>query len=125
MLFRSFDTTNDINSGIEALVATLGALDSAMNPFDDEAKLQNYDNDKDRKRLTYMKSRQFFEYVDALELYVDTLTSINKVLYNLTHNAGNIYDLTVEAIQRLKRYETGYKTKIFWKRMGFILGTQF
>jgi len=53
------------------------------------------------------------------------LIDIDKLLYNLTHNAGNIYDLTVEAIQRLKKYETGYKTKIFWKRLGFIIGTQF
>lgn len=40
----------------------------------------------------------FFEYVEALEKYVDTLTDVDKLLYNLTHNAGNIYDLTVEAI---------------------------
>jgi len=39
----------------------------------------------------------FFEYAKALEHYLDTLKDINKLLYNVTHNMGNIYDLTVEA----------------------------
>ena len=60
-----FTSTNDTNEGIEALVALLGSEESTMNPFGDEAKLINIDNDKDPKRQTYMKSKQLFEWSDA------------------------------------------------------------
>lgn len=43
----------------------------------------------------------FEEYISAFESYIDTVKDPNKLLYNLTHNMGNIYDLIVEAVQRL------------------------
>jgi len=63
-----------------------------------------------------------YEYGQSLDIYVQTLKDINKVLYNSIHNLGNIYDLTEEGIKRMIDYETEYKTKIFWIRMGTILG---
>jgi len=60
-----FNPQNDLNEGIEALVAVLGSEESAHNPFDDEEKLQNYDGDRDPKRQTFLKRRDFFEYVDS------------------------------------------------------------
>jgi len=60
-----FESTNDLNEGIEVLVATLGAEDVASNPFADEDKLVNLDGDKDPRRTTYQKSHELFEYADA------------------------------------------------------------
>lgn len=42
-----------------------------------------------------------FEYYLALGLYIETLTDANKLLFNLAHNLGAIYDLTEEMIYRL------------------------
>ena len=60
-----FESANDINEGIEVLVATLGAEGVTLNPFTDEDKLGNTDGDRDPRRMTYQKSREFFEYLDA------------------------------------------------------------
>ncbi len=65
LALAGFESTNDLNEGIEALVATLGAEDSELNPFDDEDRLENLDGDRDPKKMTFGKSKQFFEYVDA------------------------------------------------------------
>lgn len=65
LAMAGFESTNDLNEGIEALVATLGAEDSEMNPFDDEDRLENLDGDRDPKRQTFGKSKEFFEYLDA------------------------------------------------------------
>ena len=42
-----------------------------------------------------------FEYLIALQVYVETLIDINKLLYNFLHNAGSMYDLTEEAYFRI------------------------
>jgi prepilin-type N-terminal cleavage/methylation domain-containing protein len=60
-----FESTNDLNEGIEVLVATLGAEGSALNPFEDEDKLINHDGDKDPRRTTFQQSHELFEYADA------------------------------------------------------------
>jgi len=60
-----FNPVNDINPGIEVLVAVLGAEGSILNPFSDEEKLINTDGDRDPKRMTYQKVRDFFEYADS------------------------------------------------------------
>ena len=65
LLEAGFNPVNNINTGIEVLVAVLGAEDSSLNPFDDEEKLINTDGDRDPKMTTYQKSRDFWEYADA------------------------------------------------------------
>jgi prepilin-type N-terminal cleavage/methylation domain-containing protein len=60
-----FESPNDLNEGIEVLVATLGATDATLNPFEDEARLINTDGDRDPRRTTYQQSKEFFEYADA------------------------------------------------------------
>lgn len=59
-----FESTNDLNEGIEVLVAVLGSEESTLNPFTDEQNLINTDQDRDPRRTTYGKSREFFEYSD-------------------------------------------------------------
>jgi len=60
-----FDPPNDINEGIEVLVALLGAEDAPSNPFEDDSRLVNLDGDRDPTRMTYQRSREFFEYADS------------------------------------------------------------
>jgi len=60
-----FNPINGTNTGIEVLVAVLGAEDSALNTIDDEEKLINTDGDRDPKMTTYQNSRDFWEYADA------------------------------------------------------------
>jgi len=43
-----------------------------------------------------------FEYYMAMGLYAATLIDVNKLLYNLVHNLGNIYDMTEELIHRME-----------------------
>lgn len=42
-----------------------------------------------------------FEYVDALQVYVATATDIGKLLYNVLHNAGSMYDMGEELYFRI------------------------
>lgn len=46
----------------------------------------------------------FFEYVIALQVYVDTLIDINKLVYNFLHNAGSMYDLGEEMYFRINDF---------------------
>ena len=46
-----------------------------------------------------------FEYYLALGLYVDTLTDANRLLFNLAHNLGAIYDLVEELVYRMSQAE--------------------
>jgi len=41
-----------------------------------------------------------FEYSDALQIYVETLTHPDRVVYNVAHNLGIIYDLVEEGLGR-------------------------
>ena len=47
----------------------------------------------------------FFEYYIALNIYSDTLTDPNKLLYNFVHNLGSIYDLSEEFFWRSADFE--------------------
>ncbi len=47
----------------------------------------------------------FFEYYIAFRVYGNTITDINKILYNIFHNLGKIYDLTEEAVYRIIDWE--------------------
>mmetsp|Transcript_21876 Transcript_21876/g.33925 ORF Transcript_21876/g.33925 Transcript_21876/m.33925 type:complete len:198 (+) Transcript_21876:1156-1749(+) len=66
-----------------------------------------------------------FEYYIALELYGKTATDYQKLLYNLAHNLGSIYDLTEEAVYKIIDYQEQWDTRDFWARLGLILGTNF
>lgn len=66
-----------------------------------------------------------FEYLVALQVYVDTLIDINKLTYNFLHNAGSMYDLTEEAYFRFADFAAQGDTKSFWARIGFIFGNLF
>lgn len=66
-----------------------------------------------------------FEYYLALGLYIDTLTDANRLLFNLAHNLGAIYDLTEELIYRMSEAEQQYTEEIFWIRSGTIFGGLF
>ena len=47
----------------------------------------------------------FGEYGKALSDYASTLTNANKLLFNIVHNLGNIYDLIEEVVFRIKDRE--------------------
>ena len=66
-----------------------------------------------------------FEYWVALQIYFATTSDFNKLLYNFTHNLGDIYDLTEEAIFRFYDFEYEGETHKFWQRMGYIFGANF
>lgn len=66
-----------------------------------------------------------FEYYLAMGLYVGTLTSWNKLLYNLTHNMGPIYDMIEEFVHRMMDAKNEWKRSFFWERSGKILGSLF
>jgi hypothetical protein len=64
-----------------------------------------------------------FEYYTGMNLYVSTLTDWHKLLFNLTHNLGNIYDLIEESVFRFKTSEDYVRRLFFWDRLGFLLGS--
>jgi hypothetical protein len=66
-----------------------------------------------------------FEYYLALGLYVDTISDFNKLLYNLTHNLGPIYDMVEEFVYRMMDAKEEWKRGFFWHRSGTILGSLF
>lgn len=66
-----------------------------------------------------------FEYWIAIQIYFATISDFNKLLYNFTHNLGNIYDLSEEAIFRFYDIELEGESISYWKRMGFIFGKNF
>ena len=41
-----------------------------------------------------------FEYSDALQIYVETITHPDRVVYNVAHNLGVVYDLIEEGYIR-------------------------
>ena len=67
----------------------------------------------------------FFEYYIALNIYSDTLTDPNKLLYNFVHNLGSIYDLSEEFFWRSRDFENQGNTRFYWMRMGYIWGANF
>lgn len=61
----------------------------------------------------------------ALNLYGETAADGNKMLYNVAHNLGSIYDLTEEATAKLGNFTEEWNSDIYWKRLGIIVGTNF
>ena len=66
-----------------------------------------------------------FDYSISFTLYVGTITSWEKMLYNICHNLGNIYDLVEEAIKRSIDWDHNYLKISYWSRMGYIIGRVF
>lgn len=72
-----------------------------------------------------------FEYAGSMGVYVGTLTHVDRLLYNIAHNLGNIYDLVEEGLVRTLRVRdedttNGEITDLdYWSRMGFISGSIF
>ena len=61
-----------------------------------------------------------FEYIQVLLDYFYTVTDINKLAYNLFHNAGPIYD-TVTDLIALFRFGDPNK-RYYWQRIGNGVG---
>ena len=47
----------------------------------------------------------FFEYFIALQVYVSTALDWRKLMFNLLHNLGSIYDLTEESYYLIVDFE--------------------
>ena len=61
-----------------------------------------------------------FEYFQVLWEDLKTILDINKLTYNLFHNAGAIYDATTDLISNF-RFNTPYD-RTYWKRIGNDIG---
>lgn len=61
----------------------------------------------------------------AYGLYIETMSDAQKLLYNLTHNLGSIYDLVEEFIYRIQDFENEKMNNFFWSRSGTICGALF
>jgi len=66
-----------------------------------------------------------FEYVIAVNIYQDTVTDPLKMVYNLAHNLGSIYDVTEEGIHRSIDFNKNWNDTFYWSRMGHAAGTVF
>jgi len=53
------------------------------------------------------------------------MSDAQKLLYNLTHNLGSIYDLVEEFIYRIQDFENEKMNNFFWSRSGTICGALF
>jgi len=63
-----------------------------------------------------------FESNLAVTMYFDTLSDWNKLLFNLAHNLGNIYDLSEEFVYRMIDSPNEYQNPFFYQRVGFMSG---
>ena len=53
------------------------------------------------------------------------MVSGNKLLYNITHNLGSLYDLIEELTYRIMDWEEEKLNLFFWVRTGTIAGSIF
>ena len=90
-----------------------------------EAVVATYKIFKTIDTIVFSCYHSVFEYYLALTFYTATIGDWKKLLYNLAHNLGNIYDLTEELVYRMKDAEKDYLRLFFWDRTGFIVGTLF
>ena len=61
-----------------------------------------------------------FEYVRVLYDYFLTIIDVNKLTYNIFHNAGRIYDATTDLIDNFRFGD--YAVKKYWHRIGNDIG---
>jgi len=61
-----------------------------------------------------------FEYFQVLEDYFDTISDVDKLVYNLFHNAGGIYDTTTELVELFRFGDSG--DRAYWQKIGNSAG---
>lgn len=54
-----------------------------------------------------------FEYFQVLQDYLDTILDVDKLIYNLFHNAGGIYDTTTDLVELFRYGDSG--DRAFWQ----------
>ena len=90
-----------------------------------EAGYSTYDILKSIDDITFSCYFTALETYLAYGLYINTMTDWKKLLYNVTHNLGSVYDLTEELVYRIMDWDTEYKKEFFWSRTGTICGSLF
>lgn len=90
-----------------------------------EAVVSTYRIFKTIDPIVFSCYHSVFEYYLALTFYTNTVSDWKKLIYNLAHNLGNIYDLTEEIVFRLGDVENEYLKLFFWDRIGYVFGTLF
>lgn len=79
--------------------------------------------------ITFSCYMSLFEYAAAGDYYMDTFNNVNKILYNLIHHLGNIYDTFFYLVKHHKSYseKTGgvseYDVSNWWFKLGIYYGT--
>lgn len=61
-----------------------------------------------------------FEYYQVLVDYFHTIMDVNKLVYNLFHNAGSIYDTVTDLIDLFRYGDSGQR--YYWKTIGNSVG---
>jgi hypothetical protein len=61
-----------------------------------------------------------FEYMQVLVDYFYTVTDINKLSYNIFHNAGPIYDTVIDLIANFRFGDPTYR--YYWQKIGNNVG---
>ena len=61
-----------------------------------------------------------FEYYQILLDYVLTTIDVNKLVYNIFHNAGKIYDAATDLIDNFRFNDPGFRS--YWQRIGNDIG---
>lgn len=61
-----------------------------------------------------------FEYYQILLDYFYTIIDVNKLIYNVFHNAGHIYDSVTNLIDNFRFVDPGVRE--YWIRIGWDIG---
>jgi hypothetical protein len=61
-----------------------------------------------------------FEYYQILLEYIYTIIDVNKLVFNVFHNAGNIYDATTDVIDNFRFNSPAYRS--YWQRIASDIG---
>lgn len=104
---------------------TIAIVPLLMNLMFDESVYAVYDILRSVDPIIVSCYWTIFEYYEAILLYVDTLITWRKILYNIAHNLGEIYDLTYEIVMRFINWENNIEKVFLWDRVGWALGTMF
>lgn len=75
--------------------------------------------------ITFSCYMSVFEYAAAGDYYMETFSDANKILYNLIHHLGNIYDTFFYLIKHQKSDAEGseYDISNWWFKLGIYYGT--
>jgi len=95
----------NLSSCTTELTATGDQILEIINFYEDlmftEAVISLYKILKSIDSLIFSCYYSTFEYTLGFSQYASTITNWKKLLYNMTHNAGNVYDLIEELVYRL------------------------